>query len=193
MDYKDAAAELLKLIGEVENDEALAAAALETAGAVHTEALIASLSAYTQAARIVKASQDAQGAPKKETSSGALLQPMPEETAEVQIAFPLTAEQWATLQAGEAPADDFNRWHLDVEGNHLRYYRNATGFCFFDCEVEPDGEGYLVNNVVVNQNDKQYSEKTLGVCAAQVKILLANNLGLDDEPYWDEMDAASDE
>ena len=89
MDYKDAAAELLKLIGEVGNDEALAAAALETAGAVHTEALIASLSAYTQAARIVKASQDAQGAPKKETSSGALLQPMPEETAEVQIAFPL--------------------------------------------------------------------------------------------------------
>ena len=66
MDYKDAAAELLKLIGEVGNDEALAAAALETAGAVHTEALLASLSAFAQAARNVKASQDAQGAPKKD-------------------------------------------------------------------------------------------------------------------------------
>ena len=193
MDYQEAAAELLKLIGEVEDDEALATAALETAGAVHAEALIASLSAFNQAARIVKASQDATSAPKKQTKSGALLQPMPEETAEVQIGFPLTPEQWSILQGGDAPADDFNRWHLDVDGNHVRYYRNATGFCFFDAEVEPAGDGYVVNNVVVNQNEKQYSEKTLGVCAAQVKILLANNLGLDDEPYWDEMDAASDE
>ena len=32
----------------------------------------------------------------------------------------------------------------------------------------------------------------MAVCAAQLKILLANNLGLDDDPYWDEMDAAGD-
>lgn len=192
MEYKDAAIELLKLIGEVEQDEILTAAALETAGAVHAEALLASLAAFNQAARIVKAS-NADAAPQKATKSGALLQPMPESTGEVQVGFPLTADQFAILQAGEAPADDFNRWHLDVEGMHLRYYRNASGFCFFDAEVEPDGDGYIVNKVIVNQDDKQYSEKNLAVCAAQLKILLANNLGLDDEPYWDEMDAVSDE
>ena len=193
VDYKDAAAELLKLVGEIELDENLAAAALETAGAVHAEALVASLAAFNQAARIVKASQDAQEASKKTTKSGALLQPMPEQTAEIQIGFPLTDEQFAVLQAGEAPADDFDRWHLDVEGMHLRYYRNATGFCFFDAEVEQTADGYVVDKVTVNQDDKQYSETNPGVFAAQVKILLANNLGLDDEPYWDEMDAASDE
>ena len=192
MDYKDAAAELLKLMSETEMDETLAAAALETAGAVHTEALIASFTAFNQAARIVKATQGEE-APKKETKSGAPLQPMPEETAEIEIGFPLTVEQWSILQAGEAPADDFDRWYLDVEGNHLRYYRNATGYCFFDALVEPAGDGYIVNTAVVNQNDKQYSETIPGVCAAQLKILLANNLGLDDEPYWDEMDEASDE
>ena len=192
MDYKDAAAELLKLMSETEMDETLAAAAHETAGAVHTEALIASLTAFNQAARIVKATQGGE-TPKKETKSCAQLQPMPEETAEIEIGFPLTAEQWTILQAGEAPVDDFDRWYLDVEGNHLRYYRNATGYCFFDALVEPAGDGYIVNTAVVNQNDKQYSETIPGVCAAQLKILLANNLGLDDEPYWDEMDEASDE
>ena len=193
MEYADAATELLRLVADLEDDAELTAAALEAAGAVHTEALLASLAAFTQAARIVKATRDAQAAPQKTTKSGALLQPMPEKTAEVRIDFPLTAEQFATLQRGEAPADEFDRWHLDVDGMHLRYYRNATGFCFFDALVEPAGDAYVVGPVVVNQDDKQYSETNLGVCAAQVKILLANNLGLDDDPYWDEMDAASDE
>jgi hypothetical protein len=192
VDYKDAAAELLKLIDEIERDETLTAAGLEMAGAVHTEALLASLAAFNQAMRIAKASHDTE-TPKKETKSGAQLQPMPEETMVVQIDFPLTAEQYAVLQSGAAPADDFDRWHMDIEGNHIRYYRNATGFCFFDGEIEKNGDGYRINNVVVNQNDKQYSETIPGVCAAQMKILLANNLGLDDEPYWDEMDEASDE
>jgi hypothetical protein len=75
---------------------------------------------------------------------------------------------------------------------HLRYYRNASGYCFFDATVEEAGDGFVVGDVTVNQDDKQYTETNLGVCAAQLKILLANNLGLDDDPYWDEMDEAAD-
>lgn len=191
MNYDDAARELAQLLAETEVEATLTAAALEAAGAVHTEALIASLAAYNQAVQQVK-TQSKAAAPKKVTQSGALLQPMPEETAEMRLDFPLTADQFAVLRGGEAPADDFNRWFLESEGMHLRYYRNATGFCFFDAEVEPAGDGYVVGSVIVNQNEKQYTENNMAVCAAQLKILLANNLGLDDDPYWDEMDAAGD-
>ena len=191
MNYDDAAREFAQLLAETEVDATLTAAAFETAGAVHTEALLASLAAYNQAFQQVKEQSEA-STPKKATQSGALLQPMPEETAELRRDFPLTAEQFAVLRGGEAPADDFNRWFLESDGMHLRYYRNATGFCFFDAEVEPAGDGYVVGTVTVNQNEKQYTESNMAVCAAQLKILLANNLGLDDDPYWDEMDAAGD-
>lgn len=192
MDYADAAAQLKGLIEEASQGIEYAENALETAGAVHTEALIASLSAFNQAVRIVQSTSGAASA-QRVTKSGATLQPMPEKTAEFRLDFPITAEQFAILQKGEAPVDDFDRWHLESDGMHLRYYRNATGYCFFDATVEPAGDAFVVGDVVVNQDDKQYSETSMGVCAAQLKILLANNLGLDDEPYWDEMDAASDE
>ena len=191
MNYDDAARELAQLLAETEVEATLTTAALEVAGAVHTEALIASLTAYNQAVQQVKAQSEA-AMPQKVTQSGALLQPMPEETAELRLDFPLTADQFAVLRGGEAPADDFNRWFLESDGTHLRYYRNATGFCFFDAEVEQAGDGYMVGTVTVNQNEKQYTENNMAVCAAQLKILLANNLGLDDDPYWDEMDAAGD-
>ena len=191
MNYEEAASQLSQLLSVSDADESLFADALETAGAVHTEALLASLSAFEQALRIVQAQND-DSAPKKTTKSGALLQPMPEQTASLRLDFPLSADQFAVLQTGRAPADDFDRWFLECDGMHLRYYRNATGYCFFDAEVEPAGDGYVVGNVTVNQNDKQYTETSMGVCAAQLKILLANNLGLDDDPYWDEMDAAAD-
>ena len=191
MDYKEAATKLLALVGEMEHDADVAAAALETAGAIHTEALLASLEAFNRAALLVKSAHD-DNQEKKFTTSGAELQPMPGNTAELRLDFPLTAEQFTLLQTGEAPADDFNRWFLESDGMHLRYYRNATGYCFFDAEVEPADEGFVVGTVIVNQDDKQYTETNMGVCAAQMKILLANNLGLDDDPYWDEMDAAAD-
>ncbi len=193
MNYEEAAVRLSQLLADADADPTITTRALEEAGAVHTEALLASLEAFNQATRAVKESLDAQDAPKTVTQSGALLQPMPEETAQLRLDFPLTAEQFAILQAGEAPEDHLDRWFLNCEGMHLRYHRNATGFCFFDAEVEHADGGYVVGNVTVNQNDKQYTETNLGVCAAQLKILLANNLGLDDEPYWDEMDAAADD
>lgn len=190
MNYEDAARQLIDLATQVESDEALAAKALETAGAVHTEALLASLEAYTQAARIVKATEQ-DGTPQQTTQSGAVLQPMPEKNAEIKIDFPLTAQQWEVLQSGQAPEDDFERWYLAVDGMHLRYYRNATGYCFFDATVEPAGDGYVVSTAIVNQDDTQYTEDNLEVCVLQVKILLANNLGLDDDEYWDQMDELS--
>ena len=191
MNYQEAAEKLVSLMGEAGAHAEYAAAALETAGAVHTEALLASLEAFNQAARIVTSSTEANSI-KKFTDSGAELQPMPEQTAEFELGFPLTADQFAVLQTGAAPADDFNRWFLESDGMHIRYYRNATGYCFFDATIEPVGDDFVVSTVVVNQNDKQYTETNLGVCAAQMKILLANNLGLDDDPYWDEMDEAAD-
>ena len=191
MNYEEAAGQLAKLFSEATQDESLYAASLELAGAVHTEALIASLSAFNQACRIVQAENES-GSPKKMTQSGALLQPMPEKTAELRLDFPLSKDQFAVLQSGEAPADDFQRWFLESDGMHLRYYRNASGYCFFDAVVEPSGDGYVVGDVKVNQDDKQYTETNMGVCAAQLKILIANNRGMDDEPYWDEMDEAAD-
>ncbi|MDO4890646.1 MAG: hypothetical protein Q3963_04730 [Coriobacteriaceae bacterium] len=192
MDYSDASNQLKELLQEAVQAGDVAEAALELAGAVHAEALLASLAAFNQAARIAQANS-AQSGQKRFTKSGAELQPMPEQTGEVRVDFPLTAEQVAVLQTGKAPEDDFDRWHVEVDGMHLRYYRNATGYCFFDLEIEPSGDGYLAGNMIVNQHDKQYTETNMAVCAAQVKILLANTLGLDDEAYWDEMDAASDE
>lgn len=196
MDYVEAAKKLLQLLAGAaagaDSDEGLAAEALERAGAVHTEALISSLSAYNIMLHQVISEQQTGADNPKTTGSGAKLQPMPEASAEIQLDFPLTAAQFAMLESGEDPADDFNRWFMDFEDMHVRYYRNATGYCFFDGLVEPDGDGYRVTTVAVNQDDNQYSETNLGVCAAQMKVLLANNLGLDDEPYWDEMDAAAD-
>ena len=103
MNYEEAAARLTQLLAEVDADPTLTARALEEAGAVHTEALLASLEAFNQATHTVKEALDAQEAPKKVTQSGSLLQPMPEETAQIRLDFPLTAEQFAILQAGEAP------------------------------------------------------------------------------------------
>ena len=190
MNYEEAARKLIELAAQVDDDEALAAKALETAGAVHTEALLASLEAFIQAARIVKV-REQEGAAQQTTQSGAILQPMPDKTAEIEIGFPLSSQQWEVLRSGQAPEDDFERWYLAVDGMHLRYYRNATGYCFFDATVEPAGDGYIVSTATVNQDDKQYTEDNLEVCVLQVKILLANNLGLDDEEYWDQMDELS--
>jgi sucrose-6-phosphate hydrolase SacC (GH32 family) len=76
---------------------------------------------------------------------------MPQKTAQLRLDFPLTANQFAILQRGEAPEDDFERWHLECDGMHLRYYRNATGYCFFDATVEPAGDAYVVGDWVNGQ------------------------------------------
>lgn len=189
MNYEEAARTLLDLLQEAGGaTEDAAAVALEAAGAVHTEALLASLEAYNQALRLMQAGLGAQ--PPALTPAGAQLQPMSEQTETVRLDFPLTAAQFEALKPAHIPNDGWERWYLEYDEAQgaLRYYRNASGFCFFIAQVEPAGDGYVVGDVVVNRNDKQYTEENIRVCAAQLKVLLANDLGLDDEPYWDEMD-----
>ncbi len=192
MNYADAAKTLGKLFNDLKIEESTTAAVLEEIGAVHTEALIASLSAYKKACENLAAQSQEEDAARIKTMSGADIQSMPEKTAEIELDFPLTTAQFEMIQEGNPPEDYFHRWFLVVDGMHIRYYRDATGYCFFDGEIEKTDEGYKVGKVVVNQDTDQYSEENLGVCAAQMKILLANNLGLDDERYWDEMDMAAD-
>ncbi len=192
MNYTDAAKMLKDLLNDVNADEAVAEGALEEIGAVHTEALLASLAAYKQACGKLGDQPACAQELEIKTMSGAALQPMPEQSAEITLDFPLTAEQFATMQEGKPPEDYFHRWFLVSDGMHIRYYRDATGYCFFDGEIEQTDDGYKVGKVIVNQEPLQYSEENLKVCAAQMKILIANNLGLDDEPYWDEMDRVVD-
>lgn len=188
MDYIEAARQLSDSIVQAASrlDEDAVKAALEVAGPVHTEALLASLAAFNQAMALAETLGNAQ--PPSLTPAGAPLQEMPEQTAEVRIDFPLTAGQLEVLKPAHIPNDGWERWYMEFDGQNLRYYRNASGYCFFVAKVEPAGDGYLVTDVTVNRDDKQYTEESLKTCAAQLKVLLANDLGLDDEPYWDEMD-----
>lgn len=193
MNYEDAARQLRDLLASAQAlDEAAAAAALQAAGPVHTEALLASLTAFNQAAACTPAAADAQ-APTL-TPAGAELQDIPESNATVRLDFPLSAEQLELLKPAHVPADGWDRWYREYDEAtcELRYYRNATGYCFFCAHIEPAADGFVVGDVLVNRDDKQYSEGNLKICAAQLKVLLAIDLGLDDEPYWDEMDALED-
>lgn len=189
MDYEDAARQLLDLLsGAAGVDEAAAASALQVAGPVHTEALLASLEAFVKA--LALSQEMAGGQAPGLTPAGAQLQEMPDKTETVRLDFPLTAQQFDVLKPAHIPNDGWDRWYMEFDepSNDLRYYRNASGFCFFIAHVEPAGDGYVVGDVVVNRHEKQYSEESIRTCAAQLKVLLALDLGLDDEPYWDEMD-----
>lgn len=200
LEYAEAAARLAELLNETNmatqglSPERMALG-LETAGAVHTEALLASLAAFNQG---LKLSGMGTAEQKRETPKGAELQAMPEKTGTIRLDFPLPADGFSLVSSSHIPKDGWERWYVESEGPnidgsyHLFYYRNASGYLFFDALVEKDGDGYIVTDVVVNQDDKQYTETNLAVCAAQLKILLANDLGIDDEPYWDEMDAAGE-
>jgi hypothetical protein len=188
MDYKEAAEQLISQLTQAATEDAgTVQAALETAGPVHTEALLASLAAFNAAARLASAGNSGSEAPAC-TPAGAQLQPLPEKPAELTLDFPLTAEQLETLKPNHLVPDGWERWYAEFDGKTIRYYRNATGYCFFAADILPDGDAFMVKRVVVNQDDDQYTETNLGICAAQLKILLANDLGLDDEEYWDEMD-----
>lgn len=189
MDYQEAARQLAASLAETTTaDEMLSAAALEIAGPVHTEALLASIAAYNQALKLAQVDGDAE--PPALTAAGALLQPMPEQNETVRVDFPLTAEQFNALKTDHVPQDGWDRWYVKYDAGTatLHYYRNASGYCFFIAHVEPADDGFVVGDVIVNRNDKQYTEESLKTCAAQLKVLLALDLGLDDEPYWDEME-----
>lgn len=200
MNYDEAARELLTLLAKAQDGLKLdsdplgayarTAAALEEAGGVHTEALLGALAAFVKAQEAAEAQA---AGPVSATPAGAPLQPLPAQTASARADFPLSAEQLEVLLPAHVPNDGWDRWYVESdEGGDgtftLRYYRNASGYCFFVATVEPAEEGYVVGEVVVNQDDKQYSENNLDACVAQLKILLCNDLGLDDEPYWDALD-----
>ena len=189
MDYQEAGRQLIASLAEVATaDGQIVAQALELAGPVHTEALLASLSAYGQALRLAQASGEIE--PPALTAAGARRLPMPEKNETVRVDFPLTAEQFESLKQAHVPQDGWDRWYVDFDeaADNLMYYRNASGYCFFIAHVEPADDGFVVGDVIVNRDDKQYTEESLKTCAAQLKVLLALDLGLDDEPYWDEME-----
>ena len=97
--------------------------------------------------------------------------------AEMEI--PVTADSVTPLESGRTYYDETDVYWL----SHVIYAEAGD---------QPFAGQLAVGNVVVNQDEDQYTENNLGVCAAQVKILLASTLGLDEDPYWDEMDAAGD-
>lgn len=78
----------------------------------------------------------------------------------VKLAFErsFTSQEYAHLSNGFIPKSMDDKWFIFMEGDWLYFHRSWSGFCIYQIRFKPNGDGYIVAEVVANRNKEQYGE-----------------------------------
>ena len=77
----------------------------------------------------------------------------------VPVRFRLTREQYEKLKKGITPDID-TRWFVLFEDNIIHCYRTWTGYEVFRAELKPDGENFIITELLAESNKKKYNSES---------------------------------
>lgn len=114
--------------------------------------------------------------------------PMPEKRLCADVDFHMNAEQFDLLRRGHIPHVMEDKWfmYFDEGESEIRLYRSWTGNCIFQGKVEelPGGE-HIITRVIINDDEEQYHGASIDESVALFCALIAREMGIPDEFYWD--------
>jgi hypothetical protein len=86
------------------------------------------------------------------------LKPLP--AAKKQLSFPrtFTRDEYRQITFGHIPKEMEDKWFVLFENDKIYFHRSWTGFCMFEVELQPAGEGYSIKSVWVNRDTSQNEE-----------------------------------
>ncbi len=90
--------------------------------------------------------------------SWSVLKPMPEKCTFIELPqYYFTAEDFEQLSRGFVPDDDWERWFIYYEDQHLYFHRSWGGALDFDVKLVPFGDGcWALAGMVACREPEQY-------------------------------------
>ena len=83
------------------------------------------------------------------------IEPMPAQRERIELRRRYSREEYERLARGHIPASQDDKWFVYVEDDIVRIHRGWTGFCIFEVELAPSGEGYEVKAAWANRDPEQ--------------------------------------
>jgi hypothetical protein len=94
--------------------------------------------------------------------------PLPEKRSRLMLRREFTGQEYEALRRGLIPEAMEDKWFIFMEGDTLCFHRSWTGFCIYQLRLRKEGEGYAVDEALVNRDPGQYAG---GGEAYDVKLL----------------------
>jgi hypothetical protein len=80
---------------------------------------------------------------------------MPQKRERIDVARRFSPDEYQRLACGHIPESQDDRWFVYVEGDVAHIHRSWTGFCIFEVELTPSGDGYEVAAAWANRDPEQ--------------------------------------
>jgi hypothetical protein len=85
------------------------------------------------------------------------LQPLPDERIPLSLQRTFSVEEFEQMRRGFVPERMEDKWFIFCEENTLFFHRSWTGYCIFQLSLKPEETKYVVSELLVNRDEKQYS------------------------------------
>lgn len=118
--------------------------------------------------------------------------PMPQDSAEIGLGIPLTAEELDVLSLGHVPKAMEDHWFMYFDGEALCFHRSWTGICVYRVHVRYEGGGYVLAGVTANRDPGQYRSTSDEYDRLVSTALVMEALGRDVSALWEEAFALDD-
>lgn len=83
------------------------------------------------------------------------IEPMPARRERIALSRRFSPDEYERLARGHIPASQDDRWFIYVEEQVAHVHRSWTGFCIFEVELAPFGDGYEVTAAWANRDSEQ--------------------------------------
>jgi hypothetical protein len=99
--------------------------------------------------------------------------PMPSLREQIEFHRRFSREEYARIARGHVPESMDDKWFVYVEDDLVHIHRSWTGFCSFEIELAPSGDGYEVAAAWVNRDPEQRMDPAFDHVAGSILDHLA--------------------
>jgi hypothetical protein len=111
--------------------------------------------------------------PEPATRDSWTIEPMPPLRERIALHRSFTRRQYERIARGHVPDSMDDRWFVYAEDEIVHIHRGWTGFCIFEIELAPSGDGYEVVAAWANRDPEQGLEPELDGVAGSILDHLA--------------------
>jgi hypothetical protein len=107
---------------------------------------------------------------------------MPASRAKFPFALSLSREERDRLVRGCIPEEMEDKWFIFHEQDWVYFHRSWTGYCIFQIKLKADGDGYDIEEALVNRDPEQYRNEDFNEDVRSLKALLYYRFNIGAEP-----------
>jgi hypothetical protein len=98
---------------------------------------------------------------------------MPPRREPIELRRYFSPDEGERLSRGHVPENQDDRWFVYVENDVVHIHRSWTGFCIFEVELTPSGDGYEVAAAWANRDPEQALDAAFDSAAGAILDRLA--------------------